>query len=276
MTAAAPPLPAARRVSAVAAELHRRQPRLAYFGGGCLALAAVAFAGAVVDPRQFGGVPLWLKPAKFFVSVGIFALTAAWFFGLVRPERRGARAMRATVATLVGAGSFELAYIVLQAARGEGSHFNTADPLHAILYALMGVGAVLLVGTNLPLAWEIARRPAPGADPAYRRAVVLGLVMTVALGGVLGGYMSSQAGHAVGAEAGHLPLVGWNRAGGDLRVAHMLGMHAEQALPLAAALAGALRLPRRRALGWLAAAAWALLTLGAFAQAVAGRPFPLG
>jgi hypothetical protein len=39
MNAAAPPLPAARRVSAVAAELHRRQPRLAYFGGGCLALA---------------------------------------------------------------------------------------------------------------------------------------------------------------------------------------------------------------------------------------------
>ncbi len=55
--------------------------------------------------------------------------------------------------------------------------------------------------------------------------------------------MSQQAGHAVGAEGGQVPLFGWNRSGGDLRVAHFLGIHAEQAIPLLAALD---REPRRR------------------------------
>jgi hypothetical protein len=106
--------------------------------------------------------------------------------------------------------------------------------------------------------------------------VVVGLVLTFLLGGVLGGYMSAQAGHAVGAESGHLAVTGWNRGGGDLRVAHFFGMHAEQALPLAVAGAAALGVRRRRLVLVAVAAAWTAVTLLAFAQAVAGRPFPLG
>jgi hypothetical protein len=98
----------------------------------------------------------------------------------------------------------------------------------------------------------------------------------VLLGGVLGGYLSAQAGHAVGPEVGHLPVTGWNRAGGDLRVAHFLGLHAEQALPIAAWALGGGGVRWRRAAVWAAAGAWTLGTLLAFAQAVRGRPFPLG
>jgi hypothetical protein len=186
------------------------------------------------------------------------------------------RRLRAAEGTLIGAATFELAYISLQAARGEASHFNTGDPLHAALYALMGVAAVALIAANLPLAWEVARRPAADADPDLRRAAALGLALTVLLGGTLGAYMGAQAGHSVGAEAGHLALAGWNRAGGDLRVAHFLGLHAEQALPLAAAAAAGLGVRRGRLVLWLVAVAWTAATLLAFAQAVAGRPFPFG
>jgi hypothetical protein len=264
------------RLRGLAAELHRREPRLALFGlvsGGC---AALAFLGAVVDPREFGGVPLWLKPAKFFASIAIFALSWAWFAALVAPAHRAARSMRAATWTLIGTASFELVYISWQAARGEASHFNRADPLHAVLYSLMGLAAVALIATTLPLARSIARHPAPGTDPIYRRAVVVGLVLTFLLGGLLGGYMGSQTGHAVGAEVGHLAVVGWNRGGGDLRVAHFLGMHAEQALPLAAVAAGALGVRRRGVALAVVAVLWTALTLATFAQAVAGRPFPFG
>jgi hypothetical protein len=171
---------------------------------------------------------------------------------------------------------FELAYITRQAARGEASHFNTADPLHALLYALMGLAAVALIATTLPLAWAIARRPAPGVDPVYRRAVLTGLVLGFLLGWLLGGDMSAQPGHAVGAEAGHLAVVGWNRGGGDLRVAHFLGMHAPQALPLAVAAPGVVGVRRRGVVLAVVAVLWTTLTLAAFAQAVAGRPFPFG
>ena len=260
------------------AELRRREPLLAAFAAGCLALGALAAAAAAVDPRTLGGVSVWLKPAKFFGSVTVFALTWAWLAGLVRPDARGAPALRRARWTLVGAGAFELAYITLQAARGEASHFNTGDQLHAVLYGLMGVGAVALLATNVPLALAVARRPAPDADPELRRAAVLGLTLSMLLGGVLGGYLSAQAGHAVGPEVGHLAVTGWNRAAGDLRVAHFLGLHAEQALPIAARAlgAGGGGVRWRRAAVWAAAGAWTLGTLLAFAQCVRGRPFPLG
>ena len=104
---------------------------------------------------------------------------------------------------------------------------------------------------------------------------MLGLVLTVVLRRGARRLSSAHAGHAVGVEAGHLAVVGWNRTGGDLRVAHFLGTHAEQAVPLVV-LAVRLRGRVRRVAPWLAAAAWTALTLAAFAQAVAGHPFPLG
>ncbi|MDF1501931.1 hypothetical protein [Roseisolibacter sp. H3M3-2] len=258
--------------AAMNAELRRREPRQAAFGLGCAACAALAFAAAAVDARTFGGVRLWLKPAKFFVSIAVYALTWAWFAGYVRADRRDARALRVAVWTLIGTAAFELAYITFQAARAEASHFNGGDALHAALYGLMGIAAVALIAAALPLALAIARHPAPDVAPADRRAAVAGLVLCFLLGGLLGGYMSAQAGHAVGVEAGHLPVVGWNRAGGDLRVAHFLGLHVLQAAPLAVFAAGVLGVRRRGVALAAAAAAWGALTLASFAQAVAGRP----
>ena len=278
MTAAGyPHAPAAgARVRAAWDALRRREPGLATFGLACGALGLAAFVAAALDERAYGGVRLWLKPAKFFVSIAVFALSWAWFAGLVHAEHRDERAMRIARRTLVATAAFELVYITLQAARGQGSHFNTADPLHAILYALMGLAAVALIGTTLPLARAIARHPAPDADPDLRRAVVVGLLLTFVLGGVLGGYMSAQNGHAVGVEAGHAAIVGWNRSGGDLRVAHFLGLHAAQGLPAIALAGAAVGTRRPRLLLWTAAAAWTAMTLLAFGQALAGRPFPFG
>lgn len=260
------------RPSQLLAEFDRRHRLLTRYGLVTLALGIVAIALQFVDPRMLAsGVGIWVKPAKFFVSVSIFAFTAAWFMGYVRPERRDSRLMRATAIALIASGTFELAYIVFQAAQGLESHFNRSTLFHAIMYALMGLGAMILVATTLPLAWEIARRPVPGLQRSFVAAVVIGLILTFALGGMLGGYMSSQTGHAVGQVGGSAPLFGWNRLGGDLRVAHFFGIHAEQAIPLlAAAVAGASARVR-----WAAvlggSAIYAALTLGVFYQAVAGR-----
>lgn len=259
------------------AELILRQEALALYGLVCLALSVLTLVLQTVDPRLLeSGVNIWVKPAKFFSSVAIFSLTAAWFFGYVRPERRNSRVMRGTVWLLILAGTFELAWISWQAAHGLESHFNNDTPFYTIMYALMGMFAVLLVGTALPLAWEIARRPAPYLSRDFAAAVVIGLVLTFLLGGMLGGYMSSQAGHSVGAESGRTFFFGWNRSGGDLRVAHFLGIHAEQAIPLLAALAAGLATKVRWTVVILGSAVYAALTLAVFAQAIAGRPlFPM-
>ena len=257
------------------AELTERQRALALYGGAMLGLALVSVAMQSLDPRLLdSGVNVWVKPAKFFSSVGIFALTGAWFFGYVRPERRRAPMMRATVAMIVVAGTVELAWICWQAAHGLESHFNNDTILFSVMYSVMGLFAVLLVGTTLPLAWEIGRRPATHLCGDFVAAVVIGLLLTFLFGGGLGGYMSAQTGHAVGTQGGHVPLFGWNRSGGDLRIAHFLGIHAEQALPVLAGVTAALDVGAR--LRWLALAGGAVLyaavTLAVFAQAVAGRP----
>ncbi|HXG80534.1 MAG TPA: hypothetical protein VNJ05_01910 [Sphingomicrobium sp.] len=263
----------------LSAELFVRQGTLAIYGITLLALSVVALMLQAIDPRLLeSGVNVWVKPAKFFSSVGIFAITAAWFFGYVRPEQRSSRPMRATVAVLIVAGTFELAWISWQAAHGLESHFNNDTPFYGMMYSLMGLFAVLLVGTTLPLAWEIARRPAVHLKKDFVAAVVIGLLLTFLLGGILGGYMSAQAGHSVGTEGGRTFFFGWNRSGGDLRIAHFFGIHAEQAIPILAALMAEAGLGgRARWAGLIAGAtAYAALTLAVFAQAVAGRPlFPM-
>ena len=253
--------------------LYNRQPVLTVYG---FILVAIALATAVLqgfDLRQLDGVDVWVKPTKFLVSVAVFALTSAWFFGYVRPERRRGLAMGYVVWGIIGFGSFEDTWIIWQAAHGARSHFNHADLFVSVMYALMGIGAILLVATTLPLANEIARRPIAGMRLDYRVAVVMGLILTCLLGGGAGLYMGAQHGHSVGLDGGHFPLFGWNRMGGDLRVAHFFAMHMEQALPLLAAVVA--RLP--------GVTRWLLLALGAGAgialagftwlQAVMGHPF---
>ena len=78
------PIPSSR--STPLAELIARQRPLALYGLALLMLALVGAAMQIVDPRVLAsGVSVWVKPVKFLVSVGVFALTAAWFFGYIRP-----------------------------------------------------------------------------------------------------------------------------------------------------------------------------------------------
>lgn len=270
MTALAVP---ARPGFPLLAELLSRQRLLARYGIALLLLALVAVAMQAIDPRTLAsGVNVWVKPAKFLASVGVFALTAAWFFGYVREERRRAPLLRGAVAALVAAGTLELVWITWQGANGLESHFNFDSPFYRTMFNLMGVFAVLLIGTTLPLAWEIARRPAPGLRPDFVAAVATGLVLTFLLGTFFGMANATNAGHAVGLESGRVPLFGWNRSGGDLRIAHFVGVHSEQAVPLLAAALAGFAAPLR----WVLLAAgtflWIALAFALYLQASAGMP----
>lgn len=253
------------------AELLERQRTLALYGLTLFALAIMALAFEALDPRTLAnGVGVWVKPAKFFASVGVFSLTLAWFFGYVRPERRRAWLPQLAVGLVLVAGSFELVWIAWQGANGLESHFNFDTVFYRRMFNLMGVFAVLLVGATLPLAWEIARRPMPGLFSDFVAAVVLGLILTFLLGGSLGGAIAANGGHSVGPEAGGFPIFGWNRAGGDLRIAHFLGIHAMQTIPIMAAFTFGLAARLR----WLAVVGGTLLyvalTFALYAQAAAG------
>lgn len=135
-----------------------------------------------LDDRQLRGVNVWAKPAKFMASIALFAITTAWFVGLLPEARRRARPVRVMVWMLLLTGGAEIAYITFQAALGQASHYNFTSRLHMLAYQVMGAGALLLTATQLVLAQQIARHGDPALPRVWREAVVLGLVMTFVLG----------------------------------------------------------------------------------------------
>ncbi len=201
---------------------------LVAYGALLLVLASAFSVGWLVDERTLRGANVWIKPFKFAIAIALLAFTTALFASVVERAPDALRALRRIRAALIAAGTFELAYIALQASLGEASHFNVADPVHGVMYALMGIGAIILTATQPALAWQIHRRASATTPPALRSAIVLGLVLTFVLGAGAGIPLSALP--AV-SNAGGLPILGWSLQGGDLRPAHFVGIHAGQVIP---------------------------------------------
>lgn len=255
-------------MSALLRELATRQPALARTGLAMLAIAGCCLVAMLLDGRAINGVSVWVKPAKFAVSFVAWCWTLAWAWGVLAPGVRAGLAARIVLWGTLGAAWFEQIWVTWRAALGQPSHFAT-DGLGAVMYGLMGVGAVTLVALAALLGLLVLLRPDPAQPRPWRVAVGLGLVVGGVLGGFTGASISAQATPHVGGtpgDAGSLPPFFWSRDGGDLRVAHFLSIHAMQALPLLA-LAGA-----GLAVVWLGAAGWTALSLGAWMLARAGVP----
>ena len=239
------------------------------------------------DGRTLQGVSVWLKPWKFQLSTGSYLLTLAWVMLWLEPHRRSTWAGKYVVWAAIASAWFEVGYISWQAAWGRTSHFNVGTPYDATMYALMGVGAVLLTSTALVLGFQVLRNRSFGLSEGLRQAIGWGLVLTFVLGTGFGSYLSSQTGHWVAgaaSDAHGMWFTTWSRSGGDLRVAHFFGIHAvhflvawiwllERAwLWLAGrSLRGVSGVPP--SLVWASAMVYSAFTLWTFWQALGGRAF---
>ena len=144
----------------------------------------------------------------------------------------------------------EIALIDMQAARGTSSHFNVATHFDGAVFAVMGISIVCIWLSILLLAVLLFRQPF--VHSAWGWSLRLGMVLAL-IGTGSGGLMAvpnSQqlanahatgrlpiaGAHTVGAPDGGrgLPVTGWSADHGDLRIAHFLGMHGLQVLPLLA------------------------------------------
>lgn len=218
---------------------------LMLLGVASLVLLAFATVMAVLDPRLISGAPAWVKPMKFAISTVFYTLTLAWMLSYVQGRPRLVRAV--SVATVLGL-AMELALIVLQVGRGVRSHFNFSTPFDSAVFSTMAFTIVVIWLMNLLAAWVVLRQPF--TDRAFGWSLRLGLLLT-AVGAGVAFLMTSptaqqlaqmQSGaaptfigaHAVGVPDGGagLPFLGWSTEGGDLRIAHFVGLHALQMLPL--------------------------------------------
>lgn len=215
-------------MTAILADARRGHPGLFWFAAACATLTVVLAGLAVVDPRTVLGSGVWLKPMKFAVSFTAYCGALAWMLGrLPRP------ALRRTGWVLVAASAVEQVIITVQAGRGVRSHFNDDDAVGVGLYAVMGATILVLYVATISVALRFLREP--GGNPVMSTAVRAGLGVTV-VGLSVGYLMVALSGHTVGAPDGGpgLPLVGWSTVAGDLRIAHFVGLHGLQVLPLVA------------------------------------------
>jgi hypothetical protein len=176
--------------------------------------------------------------------------------------------------------------IVGQALRATTSHFNVGTTFDSAMFSVMGASIALVWVATLVIS--VVLFASPGHDQARNLAIragalisvagmALGFLMTIPTAAQLENFQGIAGAHTVGLPDGGpgLPLLGWSTVGGDLRIAHFIGMHALQGLPLfAAALAVGHRLDEvtRVRLVQIAAAAWTGLVVLLTWQALRAQP----
>ncbi len=238
---------AGARAAALLDHLWRASPPLTAVSALMLVAAGASLVGMLVDPRMITGAPAWLKPFKFAISTAIYSVTLAWIFGWLSDWPRVRRVVGWTTAIVF---MLEVGIIDVQAWRGTTSHFNVSTTLEAVMYAVMG-GAIV-VQTLVSVAVAVALWRQRFTDRPLAWALRLGMTLTI-LGAFIGalmtqptaaqvadaqteGRMTTSGAHTVGGPDGGpgMPVTGWSRDHGDLRIPHFIGLHALQAFALIA------------------------------------------
>lgn len=262
MTTIAPAVP--RRAPALS-DVFAASPALMRTGLLFLVLFFLCAALTAFDDRLLNGISVWVKPAKFYLSLSLHSFTIAAALLLLPDTARQRRGIKASVAMMIAMMAYEMIYITLRAARGEASHFNDQTPVAQIMYGLMGAGAVIIMLATAHVGYRLLR---DGQGTLLVRATgwsfIAAAVLTIWTAGTLGGSGS----HWIGGDqtdATGLPIIGWSTTGGDLRSAHFFALHIMQAVPVAA-LSGS------RIITWAVGLSVLVATVFCYVLALSGQP----
>jgi hypothetical protein len=211
-------------------QLKNRNETLFFFGLVCLIFSIIFLILAKSTSTQVFGVNAWYKPFKFAFSTLAFAWAMAWYCYYL-PDFN-IRLFNWSIIVLLG---FEIVYIAIQASKGQLSHFNISTSFYAAMYSLMAVAASLVTIYTAYVGFLFFKHSFAELPDYYVWAIRLGIIIFVIFS-FQGFAMGSRLSHSVGAinDNSNWFIVGWSTTVGDLRIAHFIGMHALQVLPLLA------------------------------------------
>lgn len=238
--------------------------------GISVAMMALGLIWGGFETRSYQDTLVWIKPFKFALSFVVYFATLALVVQRMSGE---GRLLRGTLAVVAAAFWFEMIYITMQAAQGQGSHYNTGDLYHGVMYGIMGVGAVSLVVAVAIIGWQVMRDRDTRLSADLRWGIGIGFILSTVLTLITAATLSSMSGHFVGtpsAGAAVLPFFGWSATVGDLRPSHFAALHAMQVIPLLAIWAEGRRSSRAWVFG--GAAIYTAVTMGLYVQALMGLP----
>lgn len=218
----------------------------------CATTFILSILGLFIDPRvtELVGTPAWAKTFKFSTSLMFYAASLIWALSLLENRFKKIAGFGGSVVGSVFI--LQMILIIIQAVRIQPLHFNTTTPLDSALWGTMAIAnSLMLLGYLIlvVMAWRGIR-----TNPVLAWSIRLSFVVT--LFGLLQGFLMTSpnpiqekalasgqttimiGAHTVGSsslmpDAGAgLPLLGWSTTHGDLRIAHFVGLHALQLLPL--------------------------------------------
>ncbi len=257
-----------------ARNFYRREPMLVAAAAILAAMMIPSFVGLLIDTRMFNGINAWIKPLKFQSSGVIFLLTLALFWPYLDATDRKRKSVRFAAVFVSAILVLEIAYITYRGSQAAASHYDNASGAGMVLYALMGLAILSSTIVSGWVGWLILRARDAVVSPDLRFAIAIGLIAGVTLGSITGVYMSQQPGHWVGGVRSDINgsfFFGWSRTGGDLRVAHFIGLHAMQGIPLIGWLASRYAPSFTRSSVVVATIIWSVVTIAVFVQALMGR-----
>src|SRR5678815_5196944 len=120
-------------------ELKRRNALLFWFGLFNLVVAVVCLILMPFEETSILGVNRWLKPFKFYASVGIMVLTMGWLLYYLDSAKKIKRYSLLIFISML----FENGLIITQAIRNTTSHFNITSTINGIIFNLMGMFCLL-------------------------------------------------------------------------------------------------------------------------------------
>jgi hypothetical protein len=180
-------------------------------------------------PMSLLGTSVWWKPFKFFISTTIFVWSMGWYSYYLGPHQSIVWYSWGLIILF----TIEDLYIFTQAAQGSTSHFNMSTPFYAKMWSIMALSAVGISVWTAIIGVKFFTQDLSALPEAYLWSIRLALIIFVIFS-LEGLVMGAKMAHTVGAPDGTpgLPVVNWSKTHGDLRVAHFMGMHALQVLPL--------------------------------------------
>jgi hypothetical protein len=244
-------------------ELKGINETLFYFGLICLIASILFISLTLFSTTKVYNINAWYKPFKFAFSTFLFAWAMAWYCYYL--PNFNINIFNWTVIILLG---FEIIYIAIQASRGQLSHYNVATPFYGMLYGLMAFAATVVTLYTAYVGMLFFTNNFDSLPSYYLWSIRLGILIFVIFS--FEGYvMGSKLTHTIGGADGGpgIPILNWSTKFGDPRIAHFIGMHALQVLPILA-----FYIFKNTKLTIICSVLYLLLALFTLVQALQGRP----
>jgi len=228
-----------------------------------------------IETRLFDGMNVWIKPIKFQISLAVYFLTLAYFARWADPALLRNKKFQLYTKIVVLVALFEIVWITGAAMFSVASHYSQDNLFMMGIYTAMGLFAVTLTTPCIVLGRSILKYADQRLDPAMRWMIGASLVLSFVLTIIAAGTLSSGTSHHIGTvqTGAQLPILGWSREVGDLRIAHFFGLHAMHVLPLLAIPALGMKTPiNRKRVVMLISILYVAFVVFVFVQALFGMP----